>query len=75
MSKTKSHKAKRKSHKKPRKAKVIVPVKHVDLPLDGVVRVTLPPGTMPVVAADPHQRVVEIVPVKRKQSWWGSLFD
>lgn len=60
--------------KKTKLATRAVKVKEVILPPDAVVRVVIPAGAMPVVATDPVKRTVEIVPVKKKESWWGSLF-
>lgn len=52
-----------------------VKVKRVTLPANAVVQVVVPPGAMPVVAADPVSRTIEIVPAPKRRSWWDKLFD
>lgn len=74
MTKARS-KPKSKSRRLPRKAKVApVVVQKVNLPPTGIVRVIAPPGLLPVVAIDPVKREVVIAPVKKKESWWESIF-
>ncbi len=47
-------------------------VQNVDLPPDGIARIRVPEGMVPVVAVDgPH---VEVVVARRRQSWWRALF-
>lgn len=60
--------AKRKAVKAPK-------IKRIVVPRDVLVKVVTPPGTRPVVATDPTERVVEIIPVPYRKSWWNKLFD
>lgn len=55
---------------------VALQVKNVALPKDGIVKVVVPAGIVPVVAVDTKWNVVEIapVPLKRKRTWWQSIF-
>lgn len=59
--------------KQHRKMKKPLKVKEVRLRPTEAVRVVVPSGVIPVVAADPVKRTVEIIPVKRKRSWWEVL--
>jgi hypothetical protein len=50
-------------------------IKKIKLHPSGIVHVHIPKGVVPVVAHDPVQSVVQIVPVKKAKTWWQSLFD
>ena len=50
-------------------------VKRLKLTPDSVVTVAVPKGLVPVVATDPTNRVVNIIPVKDvKEPWYVRLF-
>jgi len=51
---------------------VINRVQNVNLPPDGIARIRVPEGMVPVVAVDGPN--VEVVVARRKQSWWRELF-
>ena len=60
--------------RKSKKSKTKPRVKKVVLRRGGVVKVVIPKGHTPIVAAHPAKGVVEIVPVKKKTNWWTDLF-
>lgn len=53
-----------------------VEIKKVVIAPTEIIRITAPPGVIPVVAVDPVKRIVEVVPVTKakKLSWWKSIF-